>query len=145
MPVLPRDLVSLNVAAAAWSAARVLTAVGPLDTETLLEAVDRSRRFRHRTPFTATELSTALTAAGAEEGSDGRWHAPSGVRVSDRYRVIVERAADRDLTRAGMIEILICAGLRGVPTDDARLSFSSGDKNRHTQGISCQAERCRVW
>jgi len=35
--------VSSNVAAAAWSAARVLTAVGPLDTETLLEAIDRSR------------------------------------------------------------------------------------------------------
>ena len=32
------------------------------------------------------------------------------VRVPDRYRVIVERAAGRDLTRAGMIEILISAG-----------------------------------
>ena len=52
----------------------------------------------------------ALTAAGAEQGPDGRWHAPPDVRVPDRYRVIVERAAGRDLTRAGMIEILISAG-----------------------------------
>jgi hypothetical protein len=102
--------VSSNVAAAAWSAARVLTAVGPLDTETLLEAIDRSRRFRHRTPFTTTELSTALTAAGAQQGLGGQWHAPPDVPVPDRYRVIVERAAGRDLTRAGMIEILISAG-----------------------------------
>ena len=98
------------VAAAAWSEARVLTAVGPLDTETLLEAIDRSRRFRHRTPVTTTELSTALTAAGAQQGPGGQWHAPPDVPVPDRYRVIVERAAGRDLTRAGMIEILISAG-----------------------------------
>jgi len=109
-PVLSRDLVSSNVAAAAWSAARVLTAVGPLDTETLLEAIDRSRRFRHRTPFTATELSTALTAAGATAGPDGQWCAPPDVPVPNRDRVIVERAVGRDLTRAGMIEILISAG-----------------------------------
>ena len=109
-PVLSRDLVSSNVAAAAWSAARVLAAVGPLNLDTLHAAVTRSRRFRHRTPFTATELGTALTAAGAEQGPDGRWHAPPGVPVPDRHRVIVELAAGRDLTRAGMIEILISAG-----------------------------------
>ena len=83
---------------------------GPLDTESLLEAIDRSRRFRHRTHFTATELGTALIAVGAEQGPDGEWHSPPGVRVPDRYRVIVERAAGRDLNRAGMIEILISAG-----------------------------------
>ena len=109
--MLSRDLVSSNVAAAAWSAARVLTAVGPLEPgHSCTLRSTRSRRFRHRTPFTATELGTALTAAGAEQGPDGRWHAPPGVPVPDRYRVIVERAAGRDLTRAGMIEILISAG-----------------------------------
>ena len=98
-PVLPRDMVSANVAAAAWSAARVLTAVGPLDLGTLHAAVIRSRRFRHRTPIIATELSIALTAAGATAGPDGRWHAPPDVPVPDRYRVIVERAAGRDLVQ----------------------------------------------
>ena len=109
-PLPSRKAVSTTAAAAARSATRLLTAVGPLDLATLHAAVTRPRRFRNRTPFTATELDTALTATGAVLGLDGRWHPPPDVPVPDRYRLIVELAAGRDFTRAGMIEILINAG-----------------------------------
>ena len=54
--------------------------VGPLDTETLLEAKDRSCRFRHRTPFTAIELMAAQTTAAVltakHYGSQVQSHSP---------------------------------------------------------------------
>lgn len=109
--VSARDGVSSNVAAAARSATRLLAAVGPLPLDVVHGAVTRGRRFRRRTPFTAGELEAALNAAGGVAGSDGRWHAPTNVPVTDRYRVIVEQAAGQEsLTRAGMIEILSGAG-----------------------------------
>ena len=93
-----------------WAAARILAAAGPLDLDTLLMAVDRSRRFRDRTPLLATDLATALTTMGATTGPDGDWAAPPGITAPDRYRVIIDAAADRDLTHAGMIDVLITAG-----------------------------------
>ena len=89
---------------------RILAAVGPLDTQTLLEAVDRSRRFRDRTPFSAGDLEAALQHSGAALAADGRWSAPSKTDGPDRYRAIVTTAAGRDLTRADMIQVLIDAG-----------------------------------
>ena len=50
-PVSPAQL------RAARAAARVLAAVGPLPLDTLLAAVTRSRRFRTRTPLSATGLA----------------------------------------------------------------------------------------
>ena len=47
---------------------------------------------------------------GAEAGSDGRWSSPPGITAPDRYRVIVDEATGRDLTRADMIDVLISAG-----------------------------------
>ena len=55
-PVTPAQL------RAARAAARVLAAVGPLPLDTLLAAVTRSRRFRSRTPLTATGLAAGLTS-----------------------------------------------------------------------------------
>jgi hypothetical protein len=57
-PVTPAQL------RAARAAARVLAAVGPLPMDTLLAAVTRSRRFRSRTPLTATGLAAGLTSPG---------------------------------------------------------------------------------
>jgi hypothetical protein len=85
-------------------------AAGPLDLDTLLKAVARSRRFRNRTPLLATDLADALNAMGAAPGPDGRWTAPPGVVAPDRYRVIVDAATGHDLTRANMIDVLITAG-----------------------------------
>lgn len=91
------------------SALRVLAAVGPLGTKTLLESVLRSRRFRDRRPFSVTDLESALTRCGAR-ASAGRWSAPTGVDVPDRYRSVIAFATGRDLTRAEMIQVLIDAG-----------------------------------
>ena len=93
-----------------WAAARVLAAAGPLDLDTLLQALVRSRRFRDRTPLLATDLAASLTTMGASTGPDSRWTAPPGVVAPDRYRVIVDAADGRDLTRADMIDVLITAG-----------------------------------
>ena len=49
---MPRDdAVPSSALRVARVAARVLAAVGPLEDDTLLAAVTRSRRFRHRTPL----------------------------------------------------------------------------------------------
>ena len=93
----------------AGAAARILAAIGQLDLDTLLEAVERSRRFRDPTPVTATDLATALTTVGALSSPDGHWAAPPGVTIPGRYQVIVA-AAGRDMTRAEMIDVLIGAG-----------------------------------
>ena len=67
-----------NVAAAArYRRCGCSTAVGPLDTETLLEAIDRSRRFRDRTPFSASGSRGGAAAVGCCPRRDGRWHAPT--------------------------------------------------------------------
>ena len=66
---------------AARAAARVLAAVGPLPLDALLAAVNRSRRFRGRTPLQAAELGAALAAVGATAGPDGSWHASPGSAV----------------------------------------------------------------
>ena len=52
-PPIPRVPQSASSAGpqVTWAAARVLAAAGPLDLDTLLQAVDRSRRFRDRTPI----------------------------------------------------------------------------------------------
>ena len=50
---------------------------------------------------------------GAVVGPDARWTAPPGVVPPDRYQVIMDAAASRDLTRAGMIDVLITAGYSG--------------------------------
>ena len=108
---MPRDdAVPSSALRVARVAARVLAAVGPLEDDTLLAAVTRSRRFRHRTPLTATSLAAALSALGAVRGPDGRWSAPPGLITPDRYQVIVTGAAGRELTRTQMIEVLITAG-----------------------------------
>ena len=79
----PASLAQLR---AARAAARVLAAVGPLPLDTLLAAVTRSRRFRTRTPLTATGLAAGLTAVGATTGpAEGLWRAPPGTAVPDRY------------------------------------------------------------
>jgi hypothetical protein len=109
IPRVPRSGLSAGPQVT-WAAARILAAVGPLDLDTLLTAVERSRRFRDRTPFTAPDLAAALTAMGAVMGPDGYWAAPAGVPAPDRYRAIVDAAAGRDLTRADMIDVLISAG-----------------------------------
>jgi len=102
--------VPLTHLAPARNAMRILAAYGPLDTQPLLEAVGRSRRFRGRRFFSARDLDTVLRRAGAVLSPDGSWHAPSGTGVSDRYRWIVATAAGRDLTRPEMIQVLIDAG-----------------------------------
>ena len=111
-PPIPR--VPLNASSASpqvtWAAARVLAAAGPLDLDTLVKAVERSRRFRDRTPLLATDLAAGLTILGAAAGPDGRWAAPPGITAPDGYRVIIGAAAGRDLTRADMIDVLISAG-----------------------------------
>jgi hypothetical protein len=111
-PAAPHAPVSFGSAGpkVTWAAARVLAAAGPLDLDTLLNAVERSRRFRDRTPVLATDLAAALTAMGAVLGSDGRWSAPPGVAPPDRHRMIVDAATGRDLTRTDMIDVLIAAG-----------------------------------
>lgn len=111
-PVLSRNLVSPNAAAAARTATRILTTVGSLDLDTLYAAVQRSRRFRHRNPLTTTELDTALLVAGAVQGPGRQWQPPPfghGV-LPARWRAIVTAGAGRDLTRGKMIDILIAAG-----------------------------------
>jgi len=93
-PPIPR--VPLNASSASpqvtWAAARVLAAAGPLDLDTLVKAVVRSRRFRDRTPLLTTDLAAALTIMWASTEPDGRWTAPPGVVAPDRYRVIVNAA-----------------------------------------------------
>ena len=92
------------------SAMRILAAVGPLHTETLIEAIVRSRRFRDRTPFSAGDLEAPLQHSGAALTTDGRWSAPSKAVGTDRYRAIVTAGAGSDLTRADMIRVLTDAG-----------------------------------
>ena len=103
-PVTPAEL------KAARAAARVLAAVGPLPLDTLFAAVARSRRFRTRTSLSATGLAAGLTGVGATASPDGSWHPPPGTAVPARYRVIVDTADRRDLTRQEMILVLIAAG-----------------------------------
>ncbi|HZM65727.1 MAG TPA: hypothetical protein VFC16_05440, partial [Nakamurella sp.] len=87
-------------------------------------AVTRSRRFRTRTPLTATGLTAGLTAAGATtDPADGLWRPPAGTAVPDRYRAIAAAAAGRDLTRQGMIAVLIAAGYSRTSAD-GRMSSS---------------------
>ena len=94
----------------AHAAVRFLAAVGPLSTDTLLAALTRSRRFRHRAPTAAAELNVALAVLGATQRADGNWQAPPGAIAPARYQVIAAAAAGQDLTRADMIQILIRAG-----------------------------------
>ena len=96
--------------APASTAMRILAAVGPLDTETLLEAIVRSRRFRDRRSFSAGDLEAALQHSGAALTADGRWSVTAENDGPDRYREIVTIAAGRDLTRADMLQVLINAG-----------------------------------
>ena len=63
---------------AARTAARVLAAVGPLPLDSLLAAVTRSRRFRTRTPLSATGLAAGLTDYCATTGPDGCWRTRRG-------------------------------------------------------------------
>lgn len=105
----PADRTTASAYAQARAASRILAAAGPLDTRTLLDAVGRSRRFRGRKPFSATDLESALQRTGALLASDGRWHAPTWVDVPDRYLAIA-RAAGNDLTRADMIQVLTDVG-----------------------------------
>ena len=106
-PVSPVSAAELR---AARAAARVLAAVGPLPLDTLFAAVSRSRRFRTRTSLSATGLAAGLTGVGATASPDGSWHPPPGTAVPARYRVIVDTADRRDLTRQEMILVLIAAG-----------------------------------
>ncbi len=96
----------------ARAAARMLTAVGPLDLPALTAAVARTRRFRDRNPLSDDDLAAALTAVGCTLHPDSRWHPPDEVAAADRYRVIAALATGRDLTRAEMIDILLAAGYR---------------------------------
>ena len=103
-PVRPGALNTAN------ATVRLLAAVGPLSTETLLVALARSRRFRHRAPMAAAELDVALAVLGATRRADGNWQAPPGAIAPARYQVIAATAAGKDLTRADMIQVLISAG-----------------------------------
>ena len=117
----PASLAQLR---AARAAARVLAAVGPLPLDTLLAAVTRSRRFRTRSPLTATGLGAGLTAVGATtDPADGLWRAPPGTTVPGRYRAVVDTAGGRDLTRQEMIAVLTAAGYSRTSAD-GRLSSS---------------------
>lgn len=89
--------------AAAATATRVLATVGSLDIDTLLAAVDRSRRFRRRERLSSGELAAALAAADAVQTTDGRWQARPGVAVPTRHQAVVDAAGHRELTRRQMI------------------------------------------
>ena len=102
----------------------MLAAVGPLPLDTLLAAVTRSRRFRTRTPLTEPGLAAGLTTVGATtDPTDGLWRPPPGIAVPDRYRVIADTAAGRDLTRQDMIAVLTAAGYSRTSAD-GRMSSS---------------------
>lgn len=92
------------------AAARLLAAVGPLTTGTLLAAVNRSRRHHRRSDLSADDLIAALLAIGASLSDDGTWEPPPGTVAPQRYRDVVAAAGGRELTRHQMIEILTAAG-----------------------------------
>lgn len=88
---------------------RILAAVGALGPPTLAGAITRYQQHRRR-PFTADDLAVALTMAGVTRDKQGRWHAPPGTPVPDRYRAVLAAGAGRDLTRQDMITVLTTAG-----------------------------------
>jgi hypothetical protein len=96
--------------AAARAAIRILAATGPLDEPTLLAALARARRWKTSAAVTPAALTVALHAAGATRDTSGRWHAPPGAQVPDRYARIVAVGAGRDLSRRQMVDVLIAAG-----------------------------------
>jgi len=95
--------------AAAGIAVRVLATLGPLPLPSLLDAVQRSRRFRARAPITTDELAGGLLAVHATL-ADGLWHAPAGATAPDRYRLVADALGDRDVSRSQLIEVLVGAG-----------------------------------
>lgn len=120
--------------APAHTALRILAAVGPLDTETLLAAVGRARRFRDRTPFSATDFEAGLRQIGPAQSPDGRWHTPVGTDAPNRYRAIVAAAGGRDVTRGEMIQVLIDAG---YSRNSAIGRMSSSHPLFHRVGRNC--------
>lgn len=87
----------------------MLAAVGPLQLGTVTAAVARSRQFR-RAALSEEDLAAAFAVLGAVADADGRWQAPPGFPVPDRYLAVVAAAAGRELTRAEMISALVSAG-----------------------------------
>lgn len=89
---------------------RILAAVGALGPPTLAGAITRYQQHRRRRPCTAVDLAVALTMSGVTRDKQGRWRAPPGTPVPDRYRAVLAAGAGRDLTRQDMIDVLTTAG-----------------------------------
>lgn len=85
--------------AAVQACIRLLAAAGPLDLDTRCPRTAGHADSETGQPLTATDLTAALTALGAQPARDGRWRPPPGAAALDRYRAIVTIAgAGRDLT-----------------------------------------------
>ena len=134
-PAPAPDVSTPPLMATARSAVRILSATGPLDMPTLLDALTRARRWKGSSTLTAGLLADALTAVDATQDGNGRWHAPPGFPVPEGYRVIIAAGAGRDLTRREVIDILTAAGYTASSADGLMSSthplFVHVDRNRY--------------
>ena len=94
------------------AALRLIAALGPLDTDSLLAASNRARRFRKRPAPSTAAFKDALLAVGATLDSDGLWHPPPTAVAPERYLTILAAVAGRELSRRQVKEVLLAAGYR---------------------------------